>query len=100
KNKFSESSYHFIELGNEAFSNQKYKEAQNYYTKAIEINPNIAHVYNNRGLTHHFRGKFELAVQDFSKAIELDENDYRSFYNRGNAYKDLQKFTKALEDYD
>ena len=38
----------FKNLGNEAFKNKKYEESIEYFTKAIEINPNDHVFYSNR----------------------------------------------------
>ncbi len=50
---------------------QEYKEAINYYTKAIERDADFAEAYFNRGLTYVFLGENEKGLADLSKAGEL-----------------------------
>ena len=39
-------------LGNEAFKNKEYEKSIEYFTKAIEINPNDHIYYSNRSGSH------------------------------------------------
>ncbi|MEI6687473.1 MAG: tetratricopeptide repeat protein, partial [Planctomycetota bacterium] len=48
----------------------KYPEAIADYTKAIELNPNLATAYYNRGIVLKSLGKTEAAIADFTKARE------------------------------
>ena len=62
------------------------------YDKAIELNPNSAYAYNNRGYA-----KFQLqedyqAIEDYDKAIELDPNYAQAYhYNRGVAKAEFKE---------
>lgn len=65
------------------------------YTKAIELNPNDAKAYVNRGVAYYTRGNLNQAVADFSKAIELDSQFATAYYNRGLAYKSTGNLDQA-----
>ncbi|MBG0743530.1 MAG: tetratricopeptide repeat protein, partial [Cylindrospermopsis raciborskii KL1] len=41
------------------------------FTQAIQINPNFAQAYNNRGATRNDLGDKEGAISDFKKAAQL-----------------------------
>jgi tetratricopeptide (TPR) repeat protein len=41
------------------------------YNKSIEINPNLAQAYNNRGIARSALGDKEGAIEDFQKAVNL-----------------------------
>jgi tetratricopeptide (TPR) repeat protein len=41
------------------------------YDRAIELDPNDAQSYNNRGQAHLSKGHREQAIADFRKALEL-----------------------------
>ena len=41
------------------------------FGKAIELNPEFAEAYYNRGLTHIFLGQTKAGLADLSKAGEL-----------------------------
>ena len=52
----------------------------------IELNPNDAQAYNNRGIVYAEKGDYDDAIQDFTKAIELDPNITTAMVNIGLAY--------------
>ena len=63
------------------------EEANQDYSKAIELKPQNAEEFNNRGIALTKLGRHEEAVQDYSRAIEF--NPYCADYhnNRGSALK-------------
>jgi len=52
----------------------KYEEAIQCYDKAIELDPNYADAWNNKGLAFDSLDKHEEALKLYEKAIELDPN--------------------------
>ena len=42
--------------------------------KAIELDPELAEAYFNRGSTYYYKGQEDLALADFNKVIELSSN--------------------------
>ena len=44
------------------------------FDKAIELNPELAPAYCNKGILYCVLGKFKKAVKLLTKAIELQEN--------------------------
>ena len=50
------------------------------YSRAIELDPNDAMAYTNRGNAHGDKGDLDLAIADYTKAIELDPNDTVGLY--------------------
>jgi len=49
----------------------KYEEAVASYDKAIEIKPEFADVWNNKGEALRVLKKYEEAIASFDKAIEI-----------------------------
>ena len=39
--------------------------------KAIELDPDFAEVYNNRGTAYSDRSEYKRAIEDYNKAIDL-----------------------------
>jgi len=64
--------------GNIEFKNGNYKEAVDYFTRALNISP-IAKYYHNRADSYNMDGQFENAILDFNKVISLEP----SLNNRG-----------------
>jgi len=53
------------------------------YTKAIEINPNNADAYTNRGVVKYDLKDSSGAIADHTKAIEINPNFADAYNNRG-----------------
>jgi len=75
------------------------ENAIEYYTKAIELNPDYAKAYNNRGVAYDVLKEYEKAISDYNKAIELNPEDAKAYYNIGLAYSNLKDYEKAISDY-
>ncbi len=45
------------------------------YTKRIELKPNDADAYNNRGIAYKNKGDYDRAIADFQKALEKAPNN-------------------------
>lgn len=93
----------FFELGKNLDSikdNEKIK----YFTQAIQLNPNYAEAYYERGYTiAHKLTNFvsfnsddrEKVISDFTKAIQLNPKFVEAYFERGKAY-----FKMCSYDYD
>lgn len=75
-----------------------YDQAIEYYSKAIELSPNVAIYYGNRSLAYLKTECFGYALSDATKAIEVDKNYVKGYYRRAAAYMSLGKFKQALRD--
>ena len=75
-----------------------YTAAIRHYDAAIELNPEFAEAYNNRGLAYANKGDLALAIADYSKAIELKPDLTYAYNNRGRAWLHLRDWQKAKAD--
>jgi len=78
----------------------KYEQAIEDFSKAIELNPALAVAYYDRGNAYADLNKYERAIKDYEKAIELNPDFAEAYNNRGNAYMELNKYEQAIKDYD
>ena len=69
------------------------------YTKAIEINPNNAVAYYNRGIFRRRLDDYYGAISDYTKAIEIYPNDSKAYLNRGFAKGKLKDYYGAISDF-
>jgi len=69
------------------------------YNKAVELKPDAAIAFLNRGKTHYNLKSFDKAVADFDKSIELDPKGSLAFLNRGISQERLGNSKKAIADY-
>ena len=62
----------YFNRGNTYLATGQYDQAIADYTKALELNPQDALAYNNRGLAYFYlKGEYDKAWEDVSKAQEL-----------------------------
>jgi tetratricopeptide (TPR) repeat protein len=87
-----------LDKGNQYFNDEKWEEAIAEYTAAIEIDPDNAEAYANRGVSYAEKGNYELSIVDYNKAIELDPQNAILYYNRAIAYNNLGEYDKAVAD--
>ncbi len=67
--------------------------------KAIELDPELAMGYNERGFNSFWLGDLESAVADFERAVELEPNFLAAQTNLGLAYLYLDNADSALIAY-
>ena len=68
------------------------------YNKALEIKPDNAGAYVNRGLAYANQGELDQAIADFSKALDLDPQYANAYHLRAIAYFGQGKFAHAWRD--
>ena len=75
------------------------EKAIKHYNKAIDLNPQNAGAYYNRGNAYFDLQEYQKALNDYDKAITLNPQYAKAYGNRGSAYSDLKKYPEAINDY-
>lgn len=70
------------------------------YTKAIELDKDVAVFYANRSMAYLKKELYGSALEDAETALRIDPNYIKAYYRRGTANMALGKFKLALRDYD
>ena len=68
------------------------------YTKAIELVPDDALAYYDRGSSYFELGQYQTGFADYTKAIELDPDYPGHYYIRGDSYLQLGQYALAKAD--
>jgi len=68
------------------------------FNKAIEIKPDYADLYNNRGVAYAKLGHYQSAIDNFSKAIDLQPNYSDALYKRGVVYLEMGNRESGCRD--
>jgi tetratricopeptide (TPR) repeat protein len=69
------------------------------YNRVIQLRPDHALAYSNRGATYRKLGVYEMAVSDYTNAIKFSPG-YPDFYrNRAFSYYDLKRYDLAIKDF-
>src|SRR5208283_4808033 len=77
---------YWLEKGCKAGSDQRWQEAITSYTKAIDLNSDLAEAYYNRAIAH------------LSKAIELKPDYTEAYFMRGGVYAALGNHPQSIGD--
>lgn len=86
--------------GNAHGLQSEYEEAVEHFNRALELKPDYAKVYLNRGILYwreldHPR----RAIYDLTQALALDSSLDEALLNRGVAYQQLKEYEKAIADF-
>jgi len=90
---------HFFSLGYALYELKNFKNSIIAYSISLELNPDNANAYINRGIAYAKQQKYNEAIKDYNKAIELNPDLTEAYNNRGNAYAKLGEYNRAIEDY-
>jgi len=87
------------EKGIQKIEEKKYKEAVEFFTQAIKIDPKSDQAYAKRGaVTAEFLKQYKEAMQDYDKALELNPKDALTLHNRAICKIELKQLNSAIED--
>ena len=88
-----------FEEGNQLYYQQNYNGAIAKYNEVLQLNPNYAEAYYNRGCAYDDLDNNTAAISDYTKAIELYPNYFEAYNNRGLAYYNMGNRNAAIIDY-
>jgi lipoprotein NlpI len=69
------------------------------FNKAVELKPDNATAYDDRGIVKRAKGDLDGALADYNKCIELKPDDTYAYNNRGLLRKARGDLDGALADY-
>jgi tetratricopeptide (TPR) repeat protein len=70
-------------LGDRYFENKNFEQAILIYNKVLELNPNDADTYNDKGLALHYAGKSDMAIETLKKGSRTDLSYQRIWLSLG-----------------
>ena len=76
-----------------------FRRAIAQFTEGIEIDPDDAEAYKDRGDVYFLKAEYNRALADYSKAIELDPDDEHAYLSRGTVYVAKGNSAGALADF-
>ena len=88
------------ELGRDLALQGLYEEAIQELGKAIQLDPDFARTYVDRGDVYDYIEDFERAMDDYDKAIRLKPDYALTYLQRGLVYAKLEEWQRAMEDFD
>lgn len=80
-------------------SSTHYQLIHNDLTKTIDMAPEFAYAYYNRGNLESSVGDYRTAVADYTSAISLNGRFAEAYYNRGLALVLMDRIEEGLDDF-
>jgi tetratricopeptide (TPR) repeat protein len=68
--------------------------------RAIDLDPQYAAAYHNRGIAYKKLGEYRRAIADYDRAIELNPQYTDAYYSRGLAHKEIGNRQQAIADFE
>jgi len=85
--------------GNNLMRTEKFSEALQMYTKAIEIDGSNPVFYCNRAAAHSKMDNHGQAVEDCQRAVDMDPNYSKAYGRLGLAYSSMDRHKEAVENF-
>ena len=86
--------------GNKFRDKGDHKSAEKLFNEAIELNPQNALAWHNRGWAYIEQKNYKQALTDFNMAAELNPNSELPYFGRGFVYIGQKKYSEAVAQYD
>ena len=88
----------FFSIGCLLWEGGQSEKALSAYGTAIQLKPDYAEVYNNRGNINNGLGSHDAALEDYNEAIRLNPNFAEAYSNRGAIKFRIGQHAAALTD--
>ncbi len=82
-------------------------EGMGYLDRAIELNPQDAEAYRNRGVAHAMLQEYEEGIADLNKSAELEPSEYKTYERLASVYQaeedlpaSIDALTRAIDLYE
>ena len=79
-------------------SKGQYKAAIKHYTAALQLNPDLAELYHNRGTLKNILGQHKAAIADWDTALKYNPAFTEAYFNRGAAKNTLSDHEGGIAD--
>ncbi len=89
-----EAGYYFVEI------NKDYATAIDCYNKTLELNPESAVAWNNKGNSLSYLGRYKEALDCYDKSLELTPKYAVAWNNKGSTLHNLGRYEEALSCLD
>lgn len=86
--------------GNAALQSEKYDEAIQFYTEAIQLDPQNHILYSNRSAAYAKTGKYQESLEDAEKTIGIKSDWAKGYSRKGAALELLERYEDAVKTYE
>jgi tetratricopeptide (TPR) repeat protein len=85
---------YYFQRGNSRYFQKRFKDACIDYSKAIEIDPQDAQAWSNKGTALDDLGKLDEAIKAYDRAFEINPQYVDAWSNKGTTLKALSRNTE------
>ncbi|CAF2695229.1 unnamed protein product [Rotaria sp. Silwood2] len=85
--------------GNDAFHQQLYDQAIDYYTQGLQIKKDYDILYTNRAQVYVKQGRYEDAIHDCDWALKVTPTFIKAHIIKGKCLINLKEFDRAKEEF-
>jgi tetratricopeptide (TPR) repeat protein len=90
----------YAKQGDACFFENRYEDAIAAYDQALQIQPDLADTWNNRGVVLTRMQRYPEAIASYEKATTIRPNYPDAWNNRGVVLLELQKYQEAIGCYE
>ncbi|HLO48929.1 MAG TPA: tetratricopeptide repeat protein [Kamptonema sp.] len=90
----------YAKQGDAYFFENRYAEAVSAYNQALQIQPELADTWNNRGVVLTRMQQYEEAIASYEQATKIRPNYPDAWNNRGVVLLEMQQFPEAIACYE
>ena len=69
-----------------------------YFTKALELNPNLVEAYEKRAFHYYYQRRYDKAIQDYTRVIELNPDAAEAYRMRGSSHLKNEELQLAIDN--
>ena len=87
---------HYFNLG---LKSSMTREKIAYFTKALELNPELADAYEKRGLLHYFQGNYGKVIEDYQTYLQFAPENAEAYLMIGIGFLESGMYQPAIENF-
>ncbi len=87
------------QLGEISLTQKKYKQACDFFSRALLINNNLAETWHSLALSEFFLQQYQNAIDSFNQCLDIKPQHPTANQECANAYVKLNKFNDAIRHY-
>ncbi len=89
----------YLKQSTEALKTGDYEKALAILKHVEQLDPDLARIYNDRGVVYFRMDKVQAAIDELTRAIQINPEYIDAYVNRGTILRRLEQWGDAVEDY-
>ncbi len=86
--------------GVDELKKDNYKDALNYFSKAVKSDPEFVFAWDNLGLCYRRTGDYDKALEVYKRSLQIDPNGVTPLQNIAVVYQSKKLYDEAIKAYE